>query len=201
MTNSPSSTTKPSSGTIVSCRKGKKSFTKSTMGIELDFYPGFFCCKPKLNWNLAKFDYSQAEINWFTPTVKNIHTVGLPVRGTHVHNLEFSLINPCVFTLLPLVPNTSGQETKYQAQIEHLQALPSTLVLDTDYWGSVTTTSLLPSLTSCASTPESEYHRSQALAFPPIPDVCLCGIDICYCDAPVPNTPLTPNYILNNHIL
>ena len=93
--------------------------------------------------------------------------------------------------LPPLIPNTLGQETEYQAQLECLQALPSTLALDIDYWGSVTTTSSLPSLTSCASTLESEYYRSRALASPAIPDVCLCGIDICYCEAPVPNTPPT----------
>ena len=77
---------------------------------------------------------------------------------THIHNLEFSLINPRVFMLPPLIPNASGKETKYQAQLECLQALPSTLILDTDYWGSITTASLLPSLMSRASTPESEYH-------------------------------------------
>ena len=114
---------------------------------------------------------------------------------THVHNLEFSLIDPRVYTLPILIPNTSGQETEYQDQLERLQALPSTLILETDYWGSVTTTSSLPSLTSRASTPESEYHRSRALASLPLPDVCLCGTDVCYCEAPVPNTPPTPSYI------
>ena len=58
---------------------------------------------------------------------------------THVHNLEFSLIDPRVYTLPILIPNTLGQETEYQDQLECLQALPSTLILDTDYWGSVTT--------------------------------------------------------------
>ena len=80
------------------------------------------------------------------------------IWDTHVYNLDFSLTDLCVFTLPPLLPNTSGQETEYQAQLEHLQALPSTLTLDTDYWGSVTTASSLPSLTSHASTLESKYH-------------------------------------------
>ena len=115
---------------------------------------------------------------------------------THVHNLEFSLINPRIFMLPSLIPNTSGQETEHQAQLECLQALPSTLILDTDYWGSVTTILSLPSLTSCASTPESEYHRSRALASPAIPNVCFCGIDICYCTTSVLNTPPTPSYII-----
>ena len=39
---------------------------------------------------------------------------------THIHNLKFLLINPCIFTLPPLIPNTLGQETKYQAQLECL---------------------------------------------------------------------------------
>ena len=66
---------------------------------------------------------------------------------THVYNLEFLLINPYIFMLPLLLPNILGQETEYQAQLEHLQTLPGTLILDTDYWESVTTTSL-PSLTS-----------------------------------------------------
>ena len=52
---------------------------------------------------------------------------------THVHNLEFSLIDPRIYTLPILIPNTSGQETEYQDQLERLQALPSTLILETDW--------------------------------------------------------------------
>ena len=62
-----------------------KSFTKSATGIELDFYPGFFCRKPKSNWNLVRFDYYQVEINWSTLIAKNTRTVGLPVCGTHTY--------------------------------------------------------------------------------------------------------------------
>ena len=76
---------KPSSGTTVSHQKGKRSSTKSVMGIELDFYPGLSCHKPKLNWNLARFDYSQVKINWSIQTAKNIPTVGSPVHGTHMY--------------------------------------------------------------------------------------------------------------------
>ena len=110
---------------------------------------------------------------------------------THIHNLEFSLINPRIFTLPPLIPNTLGQETEYQAQLECLQALSSTLILDTDYWGSVTTT-LLPSLTSLTSTLESEYHCSQELASPAIPDVCFCGVDVYYYVMIYPHFSLPP---------
>ena len=31
----------------------------------------------------------------------------------HVHNLEFLLIDPCIYMLPILIPNTSGQETEY----------------------------------------------------------------------------------------
>jgi len=55
---------KPSSGTTSSPQSGRKSSRKSKPDTELDFYLDFTCRKPKLKWNLTKFDYrqSQAEI-------------------------------------------------------------------------------------------------------------------------------------------
>src|SRR5712691_2666476 len=56
---SPCSSTKPSSGIITSQPKPRKSRKTFTTGLESDFYPGFTSCKPKLKWNLTKFNFSQ----------------------------------------------------------------------------------------------------------------------------------------------
>ena len=112
-------------------------------------------------------------------------------------NPEYQLINPQQFTRPIQHPNTQGRETKYLAfSLSYLNT--SNLILDTDYWASVDTTRV-PSLTSHASTLESEYHRSRELDLcqhaSPALDPCYCGIDMCYCDTPIPGTPPTPSYI------
>src|SRR5260221_12803302 len=56
---SPCSSTKPSFGIITSQPKPRKSRRTFTTGSESDFYPGFSSRKPKLKWNLMKFDFSQ----------------------------------------------------------------------------------------------------------------------------------------------
>src|SRR5260221_6126826 len=56
---SPCSLTKPSFGIITSQPKPRKSRIIFTTGLESDFYPGFTSCKPKLKWNLIKFNFSQ----------------------------------------------------------------------------------------------------------------------------------------------
>jgi len=58
---SPCSTTKPSSGTTSSRHTGRKSSRRSKPDTESDFYLDFTCRKPKLKWNLAKFDYRQTQ--------------------------------------------------------------------------------------------------------------------------------------------
>jgi len=42
------------------------------MGTEYNFYPDFICQKPKLKWNLMKFDFlrtQESDLNWCIPTV------------------------------------------------------------------------------------------------------------------------------------
>jgi len=122
LTKSASSTTKPSSGTTVHQHFRKKSSYKFNKGIELDFYPGFSCRKPKLKWNLMKFDFSQqdlSDINLFTPIVKNTPIHSTPPSGkplSRTTNLRLStqpstpspLLNPTPKVKNPSIrPNLS----------------------------------------------------------------------------------------------
>jgi len=75
--------TKPSSGIIAYHHTRKKSVRKFNQGTELDFYPDFSCRKPKLKWNLTKFDSKQTltmTSNLSTPTATPINT-NLPILG------------------------------------------------------------------------------------------------------------------------
>ena len=118
-------------------------------GNRIRFLSQFFLLQAKVKLEFSKIQLLTSRDQLvYTDSKEYTYSWVTSTWDTHIHNLKFSLINLCVFTLPPLIPNTSGQETEYQAQLEHLQALPSTLILDTDYWGSVTTTSSLPGLTS-----------------------------------------------------
>jgi len=75
--------TKLSFGTIARHHTGKKSVHKYNRGTELDFYPDFSCHKPKLKWNLTKFNFKQAlmmtsnlSTPTATPTNTNLQTLG-----------------------------------------------------------------------------------------------------------------------------
>jgi len=75
--------TKLSFGTIACHHTGKKSICSYNQGIELDFCPDFSCCKPKLKWNLTKFDFKQTLMMTsnlstltVTPTNTNSQTLG-----------------------------------------------------------------------------------------------------------------------------
>jgi len=59
---SPCSTTKLSSGITSSCHTDQKSSCRSKLDTESDFYLDFMCWKPKLKWNLMKFDYRQSQM-------------------------------------------------------------------------------------------------------------------------------------------
>src|SRR5260221_1969305 len=85
---SPCSLMKPSFGIITSQPRPRKSRITFTTGLESDFYPGFTSRKPKLKWNLTKFDFSQTltseqaspspdePISLSSVTVKNTVTSG-----------------------------------------------------------------------------------------------------------------------------
>ena len=71
-----------------------------------------------------------------------------------VHNLDNNLINPGIYTRTPQFLGTS-REAEHQAYYERIRN-NNDLILATDYWASVDSTEV-PSLTSRASTPLSEY--------------------------------------------
>lgn len=108
---------------------------------------------------------------------------------TTIHNHGFLLINPQSYANPIREPNTQGRDDEYQAYFNQIQE-HGDLVLDDSYWNSVDST---PTLSSGASTPISEYHRSRALDNRHHP--CLCGVDVCHCDIYDPGTPPTPPYI------
>jgi len=74
---------KPSFGIIAHHCTRKKFVCSYNQGIELDFYPDFSCHKPKLKWNLTKFDFKQTltmTSNSSTLTVTLIN-INLPISG------------------------------------------------------------------------------------------------------------------------
>ena len=123
-----------------------------------------------------------------------------------IQNHEFDLINPSQFTLPIGLPNTQGRDTEYQERLELIRAGQQTITTQSRYWGSIQSS-------SGNTTPLDEFYRardrptiSDSDPWPPIdwqianpvfssPNICGCGIDICYCDTPAPDTPPTPNDI------
>jgi len=86
---------KPSFGIIARHCTGKKSVCSYNWGTELDFSPNFSCCKPKLKWNLMKFDFKQTLMttsNLSTPTVTptntNLQTLGGNPSAPSSHSLS-----------------------------------------------------------------------------------------------------------------
>jgi len=71
---------------IITCppntRKSRRAYTTGT---EYDFYPNFICRKPKLKWNLTKFDFlrtQENDLNWCILTARNTPTSGPHSSGT-----------------------------------------------------------------------------------------------------------------------
>ena len=100
---------KPSSGTTTSPQSGQKSSCKSKPDTELDFYLDFSCRKPKLKWNLTKFDYRQSQAenslqlaytSSSTVMNKSSCTIGTTAPGPQT----FSHPIPVLLTPLPILP-------------------------------------------------------------------------------------------------
>jgi len=90
---SPCSTTKPSCGTTSSPWSDWKLSRRSKLDTELDFYLDFACRKPKLKWNLTKFDYKQSQaenslqqdyISSSTATNESSHIIGTTAPGPQI---------------------------------------------------------------------------------------------------------------------
>jgi len=150
LTKSASSMTKPSSGTTVRQHFGKKSPHKFNKGIELDFYPGFSCRKPKYKWNLTKFDFSQqdlSDINLFTPIVKNTHILSTPPSGkppSRTTNLRSSTPLSTPSPLPSPMPKDENPSTRPNSPRFRLCQIISMFRIITGiqdhYWDSVDTT-------------------------------------------------------------
>jgi len=110
--------TKPSFGTIARHRTRKKSVHSYNQGIELDFYPDFSCCKPKLKWSSTKFDSKQtltttsnSSTPTATPTNTNLQTLG----GNQSAPSSCSLLSthpPFHFQLRYLTPSEERPSTR-----------------------------------------------------------------------------------------
>ena len=59
---------------------------------------------------------------------------------TTINNFELPLINPHIFTLPIMQPNTQGRETKYQARLEQIQSLLNNIQIQDHYWDSIDST-------------------------------------------------------------
>jgi len=85
--------TKPSSGTNLSHRTGRKLSHRSKPDTESDFNLDFMCRKPKLKWNLTKFDSRQTQAenslqltctSSSTATNESLHIGGTIAPGTQI---------------------------------------------------------------------------------------------------------------------
>ena len=120
---------------------------------------------------------------------------------TTINNIGLPLVNPWYYTLPITQPNTQGQEAKYQACLEQIQALPNNIQIQDTYWDSVnsSTRASTPDHSTNTNywTPTNFQFASPTAASTNSADShsCLCGIDICYCNNRHPRAPPTPTGI------
>jgi len=112
---SPYSMTKLSSGTTLSRRTGQKLSCRFKPDIESDFYLDFTCRKPKLKWNLMKFDSRQTQAeNSLQLTCTSSSTVtneSLPIGRTTVPGPQIFLPHIQVSLIpLPVLPSPSPSQ-------------------------------------------------------------------------------------------
>jgi hypothetical protein len=134
--NLPYSSTIPSFGIITSPPNTRKSCRIYTTGTEYDFYPDFICRKPKLKWNLMKFNFSRTQennLNWCIPTVRNTPISGPRSSGT----LQFE--TPKSHSSIPeSLPSLSPHQTLWEEMLNTRNNL-------IHYWNRPTTFSSVPS--------------------------------------------------------
>jgi hypothetical protein len=125
-----------SCGIIMSPPNTRKSRRAYTTGIEYDFYPDFICRKPKLKWNLTKFDFlrtQENDLNWCTPTARNT-----PSSGPHSSGiLQFETPKP-PSSIPESLPSLSLHQTHWEETLNTRDNLIR-------YWNRPTTSLLAPS--------------------------------------------------------
>ena len=115
-------------------RKSRKAYIT---GIEYDFYPDFICQKPKLKWNLTKYDFLKTQennLNWCIPTVRNTPTSGPRNSGT----LRFETPN-----LLSSTPRFLPSLYPHPILWEEMPNTRNNLI---GYWNRPTTSILVPNI-------------------------------------------------------
>jgi hypothetical protein len=129
--------TTPSCGIITCPPNTRKSHKAYVTGIEYDFYPDFICRKPKLKWNLTKFDFLitlENNLDWCILTVRNTLTSGPRNSGT----LPFETPNS-----LSLIPGFLP--SPYPHPI-HWEETPNTRTNLISYWTKPTTSLSVPNI-------------------------------------------------------
>jgi len=154
--NLPYSSMIPSSGIITYPPNTRKSRKAYTTGTEYDFYPDFICRKPKLKWNLTKFDFSRTQendLNWCIPTARNT-----PISGPHSSGtLQFETPKPP-----SSIPESLPSLSPHQILWEEMPNTRNNLIR---YWNRPTTFSLVPSTGILWIVPKQ--NPDQAVPFPP----------------------------------
>jgi hypothetical protein len=134
----------------------RKSYRAYTTGTEYDFYPDFTCRKPKLKWNLMKFDFlrtQENDLNWCIPTARNT-----PISGPHSSGtLQFKTLKP-----LSSIPESLPSLYLHPIPWEEMLNTRNNLIR---YWNRPTTYSLVPNIGILWTAPKQ--NPDQAAPFPP----------------------------------
>jgi len=137
------------------CQTPGKSHRTYVTGIEYDFYPNFICRKPKLKWNLTKFDFLRTpenNLNWCILTVRNTPTSGPYSSGT----LQFETPN-----WLSSTPGFLPSPYLHPILWEEMLNIRNNL---TSYWNKPTTSLLVPNTGILWKAPKQ--NPDQAAHFP-----------------------------------
>jgi len=144
---SPCSMTKPSSGTTSFPQSGRKSSCKSKPDTELDFYLDFSCRKPKLKWNLMKFNYRQSQVEILlqqdytsssTATNESSHIIGTTASGPQISLPHI----PDLSIPLPILPSPSP------SQIPREETLNTWNISSISSWNQIFSCSIYPITTA-----------------------------------------------------
>jgi len=133
----------------------RKSCRAYTTGTEYDFYPDFICWKPKLKWNLMKFDFLRTQEN-------NLNGCILTVRSTPISASHSSGISQSKIQKQPLL--TSGSLLSLSPHQIPWEEMPNTRNNSISYWNRQTTSSLVPNIGILWTV--SKQNPDQAVPFP-----------------------------------
>jgi len=182
----------PSCGIIMCQPDTRKLYKAYTMGTEYDFYPNFICWKPKLKWNLTKFDFlrtQENDLNWCIPTVRNT-----PISGPYSSGIsQFETLKQPLSTH-KFSPSLSLHPTLWEETLNTRNNL-------TSYWNRLMTSSSALNIGFLWKV--LKQNPNQAVPFPPFsspyylclhPQIASAELIFAQCNYR-PDTPPTPTYI------